>query len=178
MYRRITMTAIMLTLLGGLALLGGRARQTYATPAGTLGTRFPLYVAASNTIITVDSTGVQRPVTAGDLLDRPQGLAFDSSGTFYVASLDNNCIVTVDSAGHQSVFTAGDLLNDPSDLAFDSSGTFYVASQFNDRVVTVDSTGTQHLVTAGGISMPPLPWRSRLAMPSAASSPRWSLPPR
>ena len=41
MYRRITMTAIMLTLLGGLALLGGRARQTHATPSGTLGTRFP-----------------------------------------------------------------------------------------------------------------------------------------
>ncbi|HEX2326743.1 MAG TPA: hypothetical protein VHQ00_15200, partial [Chloroflexota bacterium] len=33
MYRRITMTAIMLT------LLGGRARQTHATPAGTLGPR-------------------------------------------------------------------------------------------------------------------------------------------
>jgi hypothetical protein len=32
MYRRITMTAIMLTLLGGLAPLGGRARQTHATP--------------------------------------------------------------------------------------------------------------------------------------------------
>jgi len=31
----------MFTLLGGLALLGGRARQTHATPSGTLGTRFP-----------------------------------------------------------------------------------------------------------------------------------------
>jgi sugar lactone lactonase YvrE len=87
-------------------------------------------------------------------LSGPNGLAFDSSGSLYVANYGNNTIEAFDSSGTGSLFT-GSGLSQPHVLAFDNSHNLYVANDNNGQgyIEKYDSTG-QGSVFATGLYQP------------------------
>ncbi len=96
-------------------------------------------------------------------LNQPYGLAFDGSGSLYIADFNNSRVrkVTPDGniatvAGNGGTFFAGDggpavssSLNRPQSVAVDSSGNLYIADTQNNRVRMVDSNGI--ITTIAGV---------------------------
>ncbi len=91
----------------------------------------------------------------GASLSYPSGLAFDSSGNFYIADLysskirkvDTNGIITTVIGGSGSGF-AGDggpaakaLIQNPEGIAIDHSGNLYIADWGNNRIRMVNPAG-------------------------------------
>jgi len=97
-------------------------------------------------------------------LDFPAGLAFDASGTLYIADQHNNRIRRVAPDGIITTFAgdgeprhAGDggparlaSLHYPSDAAFDAAGNLYIADQRNHRIRRVDRNGIITTVAGSG----------------------------
>jgi hypothetical protein len=92
-------------------------------------------------------------------LNKPWGIAFDSSGILYVANSGTNgalanTIVKFASDGVRSTFaTAIDGLSSPQGLAFDSAGNLYVANSGNGTIRKFTSNGTGS-VFASGLNSP------------------------
>lgn len=87
----------------------------------------------ANKILRVEYDGTQTllhdNVSAGGLLDFPDGMAFDADGNLYVANLGNDTIVRIDPAGHASVFSDDqELIAAPGGLAIDGAGNLFVAN--------------------------------------------------
>jgi sugar lactone lactonase YvrE len=82
---------------------------------------------------------------AGNSLDTPSGLAFDSSGNLWVANFDGNTVVeftpaTLATSGSPTPNVtlspnAGNSLDAPSGLAFDPAGDLWVVNSSNSSVV-------------------------------------------
>ena len=107
---------------------------------------------ANGVISTIAGTGVggfggdNGPAT-GAQLDRPKGIAFDTSGTLYVADFGNHRVrkiaggVISTVAGNGTAGFSGDggtatnaQLYAPTAVSVDASGNLYVADRFNGRV--------------------------------------------
>jgi len=68
-------------------------------------------------------------VSAGGLLDYPDGMAFDQDGNLYVANLGNDTIVKIDPAGNATLFSDDqELIAAPGGLAIDGAGNLFVAN--------------------------------------------------
>lgn len=115
---------------------------------------------SGGTITTIAGTGV--PGFSGDggsavlaALNNPTALALDSSGSLYIADIDNHrirkingtTITTVAGSGEQ--FFSGDGgaataagLDSPSGVAVDATGNLYIADTRNQRVRVVSPSGT------------------------------------
>lgn len=102
-------------------------------------------------VVAVDSTtGSQRVLSEGPLLDWPIGIAVEPSGSLLVLVVPPSgepSVVRVDPAtGAQSVVSTGDLIVQPSSIAVDPAGRIYVgvSGPLGTSVVEVDSeTGVQ-----------------------------------
>ena len=75
------------------------------------------------------------------LLDGPQGVAIDGSGTLYVANAYSNTLDRITPAGVVSVL-ASTGLSGPSSVAINAAGTIFVANPAAGTVVTVAQDGT------------------------------------
>ena len=116
-------------------------------------------VTADGTITTFAGTGLRGysgdggPATAAQL-NRPRGLAVDSTGNVYISDTDNQRVREVTTDGNINTFAGtgvagftGDgaapnlaTLNSPSGLALDSSGNLYIADLANNVVREVSSS--------------------------------------
>jgi sugar lactone lactonase YvrE len=98
------------------------------------------------------STGVISTfASGGDYLPdfSPMGMAFDSSGTLWVALDGSSCILAIASNGTQTGHCGG--FRNPRGLAIDSSGYIYVASFYGNQVQKYNpSTKTMTLVAGSG----------------------------
>jgi len=116
------------------AVTSAPARLTVGWPAFGDET---LYVSdtAANRIEMYDvSTGAYLGVFAGNGLNAPTGLAFDSAGNLYVANSGDNTIAMFTTNGVGSVF-ASTGLSSPQGLAFNSGGTLYVANPGDGTII-------------------------------------------
>ncbi|HLK65772.1 MAG TPA: BACON domain-containing carbohydrate-binding protein [Bryobacteraceae bacterium] len=131
---------------------------------------------SGGTIVTVAGTGVAGysgdggPATSATL-NAPVGIAFDSTGTLYIADYGNNVVRTVTGgimrtvAGTGAAGYSGDgspapsaTLNGPLGVAVDSSNNLYIADTSNHRIrrvsagriVTVAGNGTPGFTGDGG----------------------------
>jgi trimeric autotransporter adhesin len=103
-------------------------------------------------------------------LNRPTGVAVDSSGNIYIADFLNNrvrevpvstgIITTV--AGNGTVGYSGDggpatsaTLNGPFSVAVDSSGNLYIADRGNNVIRKVDASSGVITTVAGNATVPP-----------------------
>lgn len=82
-------------------------------------------------------------------IDKPSGLALDSRGNLYVASLNANKILKFDTNGNGSVFASASnglsfYPGFPAGLAFDSRGNLYVANGYPSNTILefTDNNGT------------------------------------
>jgi uncharacterized protein (TIGR03437 family) len=144
---------------------GGQLRQLLFTDSGNGRIR---KVDARGIITTVAGDGAKDPgenvAATSTKLGNPVGLAIDSSGTLYVAEVDNNRvrkvttsgnIVTIAGNGKQGF--AGDggpatsaMLNNPHGVGVDSAGNVYIADTNNFRVRKVDPSGVIATVAGNG----------------------------
>ena len=136
--------------------------------ADTLNHRIRKVDTATGNISTVAGTG--SPGSGGDggaatsaTLNRPFGVALDSSGNLYIADAANHRIRKVDTSGNISTVAgtgtqsdSGDggaatsaTLSFPQGVALDSSGNLYIADYFSHRVRKVDAT-TGNISTVAG----------------------------
>ncbi len=118
-------------------------------------------ISPAGIITTIAGTG--RPGYAGDggpatsaRLNRPAGVAVDSSGRIYVADCYNRRVRVIDASGVITTLAgtgragyfgdggpaASARLNFPSGVAVDASGNVYIADWHNQRVRMVDASGT------------------------------------
>ena len=93
-------------------------------------------------------------ITFATGLDRPTGLAFDSSGDLFVSESDTGIIYKYDSFGVQSVFATG--LTRPFGLTFDTLGNLFVADFGTANFINPDgaiykftATGTRSTFASG-----------------------------
>jgi len=100
-------------------------------------------------------------------INRPQGMAFDSSGNMYVADTFNNRVRKVTTGGTISTFAgtglpgfSGDegaatsaMLNEPTSVAVDSNGNVFVGDSENDRVRKITPGGIISTYAGGGGSL-------------------------
>ena len=115
-------------------------------------------------------------------LNRPRGVAVDTSGNVYIADTDNNRIEKVTQAGQLSIIagtgtggapTAGTAMSSqlktPYDVAVDTSGNLYIADTGNDVVEKVTSAGV--LSIAAGTGTPGTPTAGAAAISSNLYNP-------
>jgi sugar lactone lactonase YvrE len=117
-----------------------------------VGATAPLLVTATGEAKAI-TTFVPAPVGVGD----PDGLAFDSSGSLYVANRLDNTIGKITPAGVGSIFVQASAgLAHPGGLAFDPNGNLYVASTNDDTVrkVTPDGSVSTFIASTAGIGRP------------------------
>ena len=100
-------------------------------------------------------------------IDKPQGMAFDSSGNMYIADTYNNRVRKVTAGGTISTIAgtgfpgfSGDggaatsaMLNEPRSVAVDSHGNVFVADTINDRVRKITPGGVISTYAGGGVSL-------------------------
>ncbi|OQW93914.1 MAG: hypothetical protein BWK79_08640, partial [Beggiatoa sp. IS2] len=123
----------------------------------------------SGTITTVAGDGVAGYSGDGTSatsarLNKPQGVAINSSGNLYIADTDNHRIRKVDTSGTITT-VAGDgvagysgdgapatsaRLNKPQGVAIDSNGNLYIADVGNQRIRKVDTSGTITTIAGNG----------------------------
>lgn len=152
-----------------IALLLFSGFQIHAQQVETVGGPVPrvnngLIVDSSGTIYTSDlfgsgfngtrvhtfsPTGTSQLLADG--LTRPAGLAFDASGTLYVAEFSSNEISTIDTGGTVTLFASG--LSSPSDLVFDPAGNLFVTNYGNGTISKITPSGTVSTF-ATGLSQP------------------------
>ena len=127
-------------------------------------------VVAGGVISTVAGNGA--PAYAGDGLpavsaglDGPNGLAFDSAGSLYIADTQDSRVRRVDLSGVITTFAGNGIasgyggegdpatltpLNTPQGVAADSTGNVYIADTAHNRVILVDTAGNMHTVAGTG----------------------------
>lgn len=105
-------------------------------------TLVPLYY-GTYTLVNKDSSGT-------NILNKPSGIAVDTSGNLYFSDTMNHCIRMLDTSGNISLYagtgTAGykngppgvAQFNQPTAVAIDLSGNLYVADTFNNAVRIVE----------------------------------------
>ena len=99
-------------------------------------------------------------VPAGQGLNNPYGLAFDTAGNLYAANFGNT-ITRYDSSGTRigtDFVPTGQGLNNPVGLAFDTAGNLYAANFNGNTITRYDSSGTRigtdFVPTGQGLSSP------------------------
>ena len=126
-------------------------------------------ISPAGIITTIAGTG--RPGYGGDggpatsaRLNRPAGVAVDSSGRIYIADCYNQRVRVIDTSGTITTLAgtgkagyAGDegpatsaRLNFPSGVAVDASGNVYISDWHNQRVRMVDASGTINTLAGTG----------------------------
>ncbi|MFI8812664.1 MULTISPECIES: NHL domain-containing protein [unclassified Streptomyces] len=96
-------------------------------------------------------------------LDRPYGVAVDSTGTLYISDYNNHRIRKITTDGKISTVAgagagyrgdngpaASALLNSPREVAVDSAGTVYITDAGNHRVRKITADGTISTVAGSG----------------------------
>jgi len=100
-------------------------------------------------------------------IDKPQGMAFDSSGNMYIADTYNNRVRKVTTGGIISTFAgtglpgySGDggaatsaMLNEPTSVAVDSNGNVFVMDSWNSVVRKITPGGVISTYAGGGGSL-------------------------
>ena len=121
--------------------------------AGTYAFADDIYVSlySSGTILKFDSNGNQTVFASG--LNRPYGLAFDSSGNLYVANGGDNTIEKIDTNGVGSLFATVDL-SVLSDLAFDGSGNLFVSNPLSNTIERISATRVVSVFANTGLNKP------------------------
>jgi sugar lactone lactonase YvrE len=180
--RRVNANGIIMTVAGtnGGGYSGDGGAATNAKLSGPSGLAFDvfgnLYIAdadnkrirgvfANGIIMTVAGGGNSASGYAGDggaatnaNLANPSNVAFDASGSLYIADMANNrirminadgIIMTVAGGGKSTSAYSGDggaatnaSLGEPSGVAFDASGNLYIADQDNNRIREVNFAGS------------------------------------
>src|SRR5439155_5949633 len=106
-----------------------------------------------------------RATSAG--INRPQGMAFDSSGNMYIADTFNNRVRKVTTGGIISTIAGTGLpgfsgdggaatsakLNEPTSVAVDSNGNVFVADTQNSVVRKITPGGVISTYAGGGVSL-------------------------
>jgi DNA-binding beta-propeller fold protein YncE len=110
-----------------------------------------LYEADDNGLVNqITSDGTVSLFASG--LDGPYDLAFNSTGTLFVANAGNNTIAEVTPGGIVSTFvTSG--LNGPVGLAFNSTGTLFVANNNDGSIDEVTPGGSVSTFVPGGTGL-------------------------
>lgn len=131
------------TLLLAVCLAGGARAQVFFTSSYT-----------SNTIEIFDTDG-NSTVVSGAYLNRPSGMALDSSGDLYIANYNGNNIVKIDTNGAESTFASSSSgLSNPYALAFDTSSNLYAANYGNSLIKKFDPHGNSTTFASTGVSQP------------------------
>ena len=100
-------------------------------------------------------------------IDKPQGMAFDSSGNMYIADTYNNRVRKVTTGGTISTFAGTGLpgfsgdggaatsakLNEPTSVAVDSNGNVFVMDSWNSVVRKITPGGVISTYAGGGGSL-------------------------
>lgn len=119
------------------------------TPFAAYANHGDLYVTDNTSIRVFQPDGTEHVFVSGLL--RPRGLAFDSFGNLFVATLDTAIrgdgrgqILEFAPDGTMTVFAAGAGLKSPEALAFDQVGNLYVTTVYLNRSIL-----HSHLANAG-----------------------------
>jgi sugar lactone lactonase YvrE len=101
------------------------------------------WLAASDTVITLVSTGLSDPV----------GVAVDAAGDVYIADGTGNKVYELPSGGTLlPLVTSG--LNDPTGLAVDSAGNLFIANTGDKAIDELPAGGTLETLVSTGLSDP------------------------
>ncbi|MBV8171590.1 MAG: NHL repeat-containing protein [Candidatus Eremiobacteraeota bacterium] len=131
-------------LVVGVALLASACSSSSTSTSPTPGPQ-TLYVGNCGSTISIteypaSATGNVAPTVtiagAATLLQCPEGLAFDSAGTLYVADYSSNSVIEFapGASGNATPVRQITGLSGPVDVAFDSSGNLYVGQYTGNRV--------------------------------------------
>ncbi len=132
--RNFTLT---LGLVAGLAM---------ALPQMLPAQTFPLYATNRDSLVKLDSSGVQTHVaTIIPYQTGLGGVALDAGGNAYVATVAYGTVIKVDSSGNTSTFAQNGNLELPWKLKFDSNGNLFVlnVTDTGGNIVKLDSAGGQ-----------------------------------
>ncbi len=75
--------------------------------------------------------------TMNNLLDWPDGMAFDDAGNLYIANLTGNDILKLDPQGNASVLSASPLIKQPGGLVYDGAGNLFAANYQSSTIVRI-----------------------------------------
>ena len=154
---------------GNLYVANNNSIQVY-NPQGqgnvfaTTGTAFLeglAFDAVGNLWVTDEYNGLVEMRNAGGTLTRfaapghnPYGLAFDKSGSLYVALAGNGNIVKYDSNTNQTLVAALGSSAQPVGLAFDPAGNLYVTESGSNRIVRIDPQYNVTIFATNGLNGP------------------------
>ncbi len=97
--------------------------------------------AATNKLVTFDSTGAKVDETTGGGLGSPQGLAIGPNGERWVASETTSAVIVFDGSGGVRRSVSGAGLGLPRALAFGPNGHLFVSDESDDLVYEFDPGG-------------------------------------